>query len=180
MNAMEVPQELSGFEGARHRQLRQRGRSLRRRGYLPAYFKEGTHYTLSHHTNEQQKDVTSAEILTSPDGKTALQNGLVALAAMLADRRDRVVQAAGQILGKDVVSKWGETEINYLTYMAFNAGQGCVVKYLQNMKKQGGSMNPVRVYTGKDYNGSSTDARYNTTLRIASWDYLRKIGIFQE
>lgn len=146
---------------------------LRARGLLPEPFDEGVHYTLETNVNEKGEEVVSANFHSVPGGPTALENGLSALAAMLVNTQRGLLRLARE-LGHDV-DRWTQSEINYISYVGYNAGYGTARSYLRTLNP---GDSPLRRWVGDDPGGSSMRVHYNTAMRISTWEMLKSLGVW--
>ncbi len=163
--SVDTTQPVNGFQSLGTDTFATAAPDLKRRGLLPAWFTQGRDYTVETNTNELNQAVSSANY---PD----LQRGLIALRAMLADSRGRFLADAKTILGPDKAAKLTQDQIDYFTYVYFNAGPGFGKKHLL-----ASGLGAVSKWKGPPPPGN-TIARYNALQRLSTLKLIDGLQLF--
>jgi hypothetical protein len=162
---VDTSQPVNGFQSLGTDTFATAAPDLKRRGLLPAWFTQGRDYTVETNTNELNQAVSSANY---PD----LRRGLIALRAMLADSRGRFLADAKTILGPDKAAKLTQDQIDYFTYVYFNAGAGFGKKHLL-----ASGLGAVSKWQGPPPAGN-TIARYNSLQRLSTLKLIDGMQLF--
>ena len=162
---VDTSQPISGFGELGTDTFATAAEGLKRSGLLPAWFQEGRDYTLDTQTNEKGEAVRSANF---PD----LKRGLIALRAMLADSRQHFLNDAKTVLGPTKAAHLTQDQVDYFTYVYFNAGAGFGKRHLQSqglaaVKKWEGAAPP-----------DNRIARFNALQRLSTQQLMDSLQLF--
>jgi hypothetical protein len=138
---------------------------LKRKGHVPNWFQEGRDYFLEQSVNEKGETVSSANFAN-------LNTGLIALRGMLADSRQRFMTDAKKTLGPVSARKLTQRQIDYFTYVYFNAGSGFGAKHL---KAQG--LKAAEKWTDA-IPADNRVARFNSLQRISTLQFIESFNAF--
>jgi hypothetical protein len=162
---VDTTQPVSGFGMLGTDTFASAADGLKRSGLLPAWFQEGRDYTVDTQTNEKGEAVRSANF---PD----LKRGLIALRAMLADSRQHFLNDAKTVLGPTKAAHLTQDQVDYFTYVYFNAGAGFGKRHLQSqglaaVKKWEGTPPP-----------DNRIARFNALQRLSTQQLMDSLQLF--
>jgi hypothetical protein len=152
---VDTSQGIDGFQELGVDTFATQAADLKRKGLVPAWFTEGRDYTVTTNTNEKGQTVSSAAF---PN----LESGLVALRAMLADCQNRFRADVKAQLGPTAAQHLTQDQVDYYTYVYFNAGPGFGAKQL---KSQG--LAAASKWTQAAPSGNLV-ARYNALQRLST------------
>ena len=164
-SAVDTSKPVSGFSDLGTDTFATAAADLKRRGFLPEWFQEGRDYTVTSHVNEKGENVQSADF---PD----LKRGLIALRAMLADCRSRFQRDARAVLGASAASRLTQDQLDYYTYVYFNAGAGFGRKHLQ-----ANGLGAVAKWDAPPP-ADNRIARYNAIQRLSTQKLMDSLGLF--
>ncbi len=139
--------------------------ALKRKGLLPADFLEGRDYHLTEAVNERNERVVTANF---PD----LPRGLVALRAMLASCHATFLADALRVLGPAAASRLTQDQVDYFTYVYFNAGPGFGKRHLQSA-----GLAAVRPWGGPPPPDNRI-ARFNALQRLSTLKLMESMDLF--
>jgi len=149
--------------------------TLKKEGFLRNDFDPGDEYAV--------KTVTlpPGEVGAGTKKRSAtfrdLPSAMEALGADLAWRRNKFSVDAEEVLGEVQAKKLTDQELDYWTYIYFNAGLDKGKKRLEKTKSAA-----ITKWKGDPEGagvGYSTDARSNALVRMATMEYIRCTGVFK-
>lgn len=162
---VDTSQPVSGFVELGVDTFATSAAGLKKSGLLPAWFKEGVDYTVTESVNEKNENVKSADF---PD----LRRGLIALRAMLGDSRARFLSDAKTVLGPAKAAKLTQDQIDYFTYVYFNAGAGFGKKHLVSQ-----GLAAVKKWEGPPPPDNRI-ARFNALQRLSTLQLMDSLQLF--
>lgn len=162
---VDTSQPVSGFGEIGVDTFATAAEGLKRSGLLPAWFQEGRDYTVQVQTNEKGETVRSADF---PD----LKRGLIALRAMLADSRAHFLSDAKTALGPVAASRLTQDQVDYFTYVYFNAGAGFGKRHLQSQ-----GLVAVKKWQGPPPPDNRV-ARFNALQRLSTLQLMDSLQLF--
>lgn len=169
-HAREGKAQVDGFNHAGLDDFGSDAENLKNDGYLRSDYNKNDEYTTTWKTNEKGERKKSANFKN-------LDVATEAGSAELAWRRDVFLQDAEEVLGEEEATNLTPEEIDYWTYLYFNAGNVRGKQLLESRKSA--KIRKWKKNPEGEGGGFSRNAHSNALIRIATMEYLRCTGVFQ-